>query len=331
MLGSMANPSRPSGPRLAVVGARQTRHGVGAFLARHLACGGAEIAAVVGSRLLTAGHAADALEPALGYRPLPLAAADDLARVPGLDGVVIATPPALHEPWLRFAVERGLHALCEKPLVWGSRDAVTQAGALARRFVQRGLHLVVNAQWPRALDAFFALHPGLAPSAVTRLDLHLAPPSHGAEMLPDALPHALSLLYALAPDPRARLEGIEASWGDDEGRTLHLRLRYLAGPRALDAHVDLEQGGASPRAFALALDGRRAVRVVDDAYAMRLVDGTRSVPLPDPMARHAESFLALLGGGGPAEVDPSALPGVKHLRELADALPALAVPEIPYP
>jgi hypothetical protein len=151
-------------------------------------------------------------------------------------------------------------------------------------------------------------------------------------MLPDALPHALSLLYALAPDPRARLADVAAVWGDDEGRSLTVRFAYLAAGRRVEVRVDLAEGGESPRPFALALDGREARREVDPAtYAMRLVDGARSVPLPDPMAALAARFVSLVRAGGTPEPDPSATLGVEHLAEVHAATPALPVTEIRYP
>ncbi|MFM8979144.1 MAG: Gfo/Idh/MocA family oxidoreductase, partial [Planctomycetia bacterium] len=122
----------PHRPRLVVVGARQERHGLGAHLARHLAAAGAEIVAVVGSRLATAQRAAAALEPLLGHRPVPLAHSDDVERLPDLHAIAIAAPHEVHAPWLRWAVGRGLHVLCEKPLVWGTPEATSVAGAPAR-------------------------------------------------------------------------------------------------------------------------------------------------------------------------------------------------------
>jgi hypothetical protein len=327
----MLKPASTRPLRLAVVGARQARHGVGAWLARHLAAAGAEIAAVVGTRLATAAAAADALAEGLGHRPLPLASPDDVARLPDLDALVIASPPPTHAAWLRFAVGRGLHALCEKPIVWGAPDAATWAAAIAQRFEQRGLHLVVNAQWPYALPAFATLHPDVEFGTVADVRLRLSPPGRGPEMVPDAVPHALSLLQALAPDPSARLEGLTAAWGDEDGRTLALQGVFVAGARRISFGVDLTQGGASPRAFSLALDGRAAARRVDAGYVMRLVDGARDVPLPDPMAALASAFLVRLRDGSPPRVDPSAVPGLAHLQEVAAALPALAVTEIPYP
>lgn len=315
-----------------VVGARRTRHGVGPWLTRHLAAAGAEIAAVVGTRLATAIQAADDLARVLPHRPVPLAHSDDVERLPGIDGLVIAAPHEAHDAWLAWAARRGVHVLCEKPLVWGQSDAVTRAGAYARRFEQRGLTLRVNAQWPLALPAFQALHPHAVLAQATSLRLRMAPPSRGLAMLPDALPHVLSLLYALAPHPRPRLEAVEGAWSDPEGRRLELSFRYVAGERVLATQAGLVEGGPPPRPFTLVIDACSAERAVDPAtYAMRLVDGARSVPLPDPMAALCADFVERLRSGAPAVVDPSALFGVQHLAQIAAALPPPALSEIPYP
>lgn len=327
------SPHRPASrrPRLVVVGARQQRHGLGAYLARHLAAAGAEIVAVVGSRLATAQRAAAELEAALGHRPVPLAHSDDVERLPDLHGLVIAAPHEVHAPWLRWGVGRGLHVLCEKPLVWGGSDAASVAAAAARRCQQRGRHLWVLAQWPMALEALVHLHPGLELGSARRLEVHLSPPSRGPEMVPDSLPHALSLAYALCPDERPRLQDVRGAWVDEEGRAGTLAWVHVAGERRLEVEVRLEQGGASPRPLAWAVDGFWARREVGEHYAMELVHGERRVALPDPYASLAARFVRALAEGEPPRVDPSATHGVAHLLELAAALPALPVTEIPYP
>src|SRR5262245_59572393 len=68
--------------------------------------------------------------------------ADDLLATPGLDFVDICTPPSSHAPLIEAALARGVHVLCEKPLV-RSRDelARVQGLAAARR---RVLHTVHN-------------------------------------------------------------------------------------------------------------------------------------------------------------------------------------------
>src|SRR4029453_6725592 len=57
--------------------------------------------------------------PAPGTRWYPTAA--ELLSEASLDFVDICTPPSSHAALIRCALERGLHVLCEKPLV-GARD-----------------------------------------------------------------------------------------------------------------------------------------------------------------------------------------------------------------
>jgi predicted dehydrogenase len=62
--------------------------------------------------------------------------------LPDLDFVDICTPPASHAPLIRAALQRGLHVLCEKPLV-GSLDELNELVPLAAA-AKRVLHTVHN-------------------------------------------------------------------------------------------------------------------------------------------------------------------------------------------
>lgn len=66
----------------------------------------------------------------------------DLLSEAAVDFVDICTPPTSHAPLIRQALERGIHVLCEKPLV-GARDDLAP---LARLAVKSGrvLHTVHN-------------------------------------------------------------------------------------------------------------------------------------------------------------------------------------------
>jgi predicted dehydrogenase len=55
---------------------------------------------------------------------------DELLATPGLTAVSICTPPHLHLPMVRAALEAGLDVLCEKPLASTLRDGRTLAGFL---------------------------------------------------------------------------------------------------------------------------------------------------------------------------------------------------------
>jgi predicted dehydrogenase len=66
--------------------------------------------------------------------------AEEMLDAVALDGVVIATPHALHHPLARAALERGLHVLVEKPLVLDPAHG-RELVALARR---EGVELLVG-------------------------------------------------------------------------------------------------------------------------------------------------------------------------------------------
>jgi predicted dehydrogenase len=68
--------------------------------------------------------------------------AQDLLAAPGLDFVDICTPPSSHAPLIEQALTRGVHVLCEKPLVRSPDELARVRAALAAR--RRVLHTVHN-------------------------------------------------------------------------------------------------------------------------------------------------------------------------------------------
>jgi predicted dehydrogenase len=66
------------------------------------------------------------------YRNYRAMIAAEARRADGIDFLVITTPNRLHYPAARFALEHGIHVMCEKPLATSSADA-RALGALARR------------------------------------------------------------------------------------------------------------------------------------------------------------------------------------------------------
>jgi len=67
---------------------------------------------------------------------------EDLLAGEPLDFVDISTPPSSHAPLIQSALERGLHVLCEKPLV--SSPAELRSVSHAARAAGRVLHTVHN-------------------------------------------------------------------------------------------------------------------------------------------------------------------------------------------
>jgi len=292
-----------SGARIALVGARRVRQGLGPFVARWLKLEGAELPALLATsegsaRAAEAELAEHAGVAARGYTDL-----DALLDETPVDALAILSPAQTHATYLEAALARGLHVLCEKPLVWPGGDA----RALAEGFAARGLLLAENCQWPFVRGAFEALHGPVG--TLASFGMRLTPASRGVQMLADALPHPLSVLQALAPDGEARLEDLTFSTHAPEAEELVLEAEYVTSAARIPVRVELIRGETLPREACLTINGRAARRRVRmEDYSLFLADEAREVPLPDPLRSLLARFLSdldrTLGGAPPPPIDP---------------------------
>lgn len=281
-----------SGLRVAIVGARAARQGLGPWVARHLAAAGAQVTAHFGTSAASARAAADDLRARAGVDSLPCTSAEQLLERGRPQALAILAPAEHHEHWLRFALEQRLPTLCEKPLVWGGARPADTARQLVTGFAEAGVPLLENCQWPETLPAYRELFgpPARAPASFF---MRLSPARPAADMLGDALPHAVSLLQALAPcTATAPVSQVSFSTRDPAAEALQLSFRWAADEGAVQATVALERGPEQPREAAYGVDGRVARRYIRTSdYAQFLASEARLVNLPDPLARLLGRFL----------------------------------------
>lgn len=307
-----------SAPRVGIIGARRHRQGLGPHVARYLRTWGAEVPCFVGTSARTIDLAREELArtgiEARGY----LDAGEMIARE-RLDAIAILSPPETHASCLDLALSGGLHALCEKPLVWGGEGNAAEALRIAEGFRSRGLLLRENCQWPYTLGAYAELHPGVLDAPAQHFEMRLSPTAAGKAMIPDAMPHALSLLQALADGPEPRIEGLRFSTHRLDAPGITIGFRYVAGDRSVDASIELVQEKAQPREAGYAVNGRwarRMIRVED--YAMFFASGARVVDVPDPLALLVGSFVRAL------EAAPREASAAREIAERARLLDEIA-------
>lgn len=293
--------------RIALIGARRVRQGLGPFVARWLHEEGAQLPAFLGTSAASVQRAAEELEHHVGVTLRGYTNLDDLLDREAVDALAILSPAETHERYLDAALERGMHVLCEKPLVWGADDAAARARAKAEAFAEGGLQLTENCQWPEVLGAFEALHGPVG--ALSTFAMRLTPASRGAQMLGDALPHPLSLLQALDPSEVATLEELTFSTHAPDAGEVVLEAAYVTPRARVPIRVELIRGETLPREASLTINGRVARRRVRiDDYALFLGAGKREVPLADPLRSHLRRFLmdleATLGGAPPPPITP---------------------------
>jgi len=102
--------------------------------------GGVEVIGICDVDTAHLAQAADAIGKLQAASPRAFKHHADLLALPGLDAVIVASPPHWHALQLIDIVNRGLDAYCEKPLAYDVREcrAMTDAVARSGRIVQVG-------------------------------------------------------------------------------------------------------------------------------------------------------------------------------------------------
>jgi predicted dehydrogenase len=229
-----------SAPRVAIIGARRVRQGLGPYVARDLIAAGAVVPCFFATSAASLETARRELADTLGIEARGHLDLDAMLAGERLDALAILSPAATHARYLEAAARAGLHVLCEKPFVWGEPDLVARTRALLDAFAKRDLLVMENCQWPYTLAGFEALHPGALAEPPRRFEMELEPRSRGRDSLGDALPHVVSLLQALVPGAGARVEAVEYSTHDPGAAALSVRFRYRTQSAACEVAAHLQ-------------------------------------------------------------------------------------------
>lgn len=250
--------------------------------------------------------------------PYPAASVPEMIERCALDAVAICSPIRCHAEHLALALDAKLHVFCEKPLIWeDGMPMLSKARQLGKRFTanERVLHL--NTQWVDTLPAFRDLHPLSA--RPRSFEMTMSPPVRGAAMLPEALPHPVSLLVALgATGP---VSNVQSRWSQTRD-ALDLRFTAAAADNhQIDVSCGFRQVVTQPRDAAYAIDGCRVDREVDLAtYAIRLRADGRSIDVTDPVRLSVQRFLDRVRRNDYHRHTAPLYANVQMLDELAAAL-----------
>lgn len=289
--------------RVIVVGARSARQGIGEFVAGWFARHGANVTAIVGTRDATVEAARGALRERYGidcrgYTDL----AQALAAEPG-DAVAVCSPYRHHADQLRLVGDAHRHCLCEKPLCWPTPEG----GLPLAPFVAGGKHLAVLTQWPCTLSTFYALFPAQANAVPTTFEMRLSPLSSGLDMVPDAVPHFLSMIRAiLGPTGPSRqrwqARRVTGDFLGGDPRRLRIVADITHHLGSIRATLHLETCPQRPRPAWYAINGARVEREVEMAtYQQYFRAEDRRIPLPDPLGQHVSRFLKSASAGVPTD------------------------------
>ena len=273
---------------VAIIGAGRRNNGIGEYIAKYFHAAGAEVSGVLGTTNARVSEASSRLE-SYGIRARAFTEFSDMIKACHPDAVVIASPTATHREYIERCFEEGYHIFCDKPFISPAdpdlSGFIVDATVRAR---EAGVVLCMNSQWPFCLGAYEELCGRIDPARVERFSMRLSPLVKGRDMIPDSVPHALSILYcSIGP---GRIEDISFTGEDD---ALAVSLTYHGKEATCSVSIDLVRETTQPRTFSFGFNGCIAERFIDlDTYTIHLTCRGKTLNIADPLELSVRDFLA---------------------------------------
>ena len=315
---------------IAVVGPGRSRQGTGPYIARAFHQLGCKICAVVSSSLSSAVDSAAHLEQHYGIKCRPFSSIEEVLEAIPIDVVVICSPPTTHYHYLKTAVETGCHVFCEKPFWWPEGGIQTPESLqrisddtlhLAQQANKNNIILQLNTQWMFTLPGYYALYPQQTRTAgaVETFSMWLSPQSMGKDMIIDAAPHLLSMLYALLGAGRIQ-DLCHDSPSNNPDQDLQLTFNYLHAGSDCEVRLTLNSTDVLPKPAAYAINRLRVDRHVElPDYLISLRAPDKQLPIVDPLVSSAKNFLGSIHSGCSSD-ETALIDGMAHLSQIYQAI-----------
>jgi hypothetical protein len=296
--------------KAAIIGAGRKRNGIGEYIAKYFHDNRAEVTGVLGSTEKTASSAATNLMK-YGIKAQSYTNFSTMIHDAQVECVAIASPSITHKTYIEQCIEAGVHIFCEKPFISPDvPDARAWTEDIFAKAQEKGLTIALNSQWPFSLPFYEELCGKLDPIGIKKFSIRLSPLSIGHEMIPDSVPHALSLLYFAAGS--GKIDGL-AFQGEDD--SLLIRFTYFTEHTQCETLIELVRETAQPRTFFFGFNGRVVTRHIDlGTYTIHLTYEDKTLKITDPLGLSVRDFLAAVSSGA----EP--LLGRRHIIETASLL-----------
>jgi hypothetical protein len=274
--------------KAAIIGAARNINGIGEYIAKYFLANDVEVLCVLGSTQTSSSSAAANLNNKYGMKLKAYTDFSKMMQESPIDCVAIASPSHTHKDYIDKCIGAGVHIFCEKPFI--SPDMPHQDAWIENAFIQaqeKGIIIAMNSQWPFCLPFYEELCGRLEPAKITEFSIRLSPLSEGQAMIPDSVPHALSLLFYAAGS--GILEDLSLERGKD---TLIVRFTYLTEYTRCAALIEMVRETEQPRTFSFGFNGCAARRHIDlKTYTLHLTYGDKILKIADPLGLSVRDFV----------------------------------------
>lgn len=280
--------------KTAIIGAGRNRNGIGKYISKYLHKNGANVVSVLGTTGQTAGLAAENLEE-YGINAESYIDFDEMLRAEQPDAVVIASPADTHYDYLIKCIDNNVHVFCEKPFVLPQKGvAQRKLEALFDAAEKKGLVVAMNSQWPFSMHYYEKLCGLLTKESLKTFSIRLSPSCSGTDMIPDSVPHALSLLYQTCGAGELSNISIDVRSKDQ----MAVSFQYSCHRGEIQVTISLVKEASQPRSFSFGFNDAMVTRIIDtDSYTIFFKYGSRVLDIPDPLERSVQNFLSAVKEG----------------------------------
>jgi predicted dehydrogenase len=274
--------------KISVIGAGRTRNGIGEYIGKYFHKLGGEVTSILGTTEKTTLQASSALRK-YGIEARPYTDFNEMVRIERPDGVAIASPSSTHYEYLLRSLDSGLHIFCEKPFIrQDAADIRKRTEEICEKGRERGLTIAMDSQWPFSIDSYEEICGKVRVGKSNSFFIKMSPPFPGREMIPESVPHALSLLYCLLGE--GEIEDLNFESSGEEG--LNIRFVYRFGAKRCDVFIGLAYQKAIPRDFSFGLNGKVISRSLDlENYEIYFIYGDKKLRIVDPVELSVKNFM----------------------------------------
>ena len=274
--------------KVSIIGAGRKRNGIGEYIGKYFHKHGARVTSVLGTTEKTSLQASSALRK-YGMETHAHTDFDEMVRAEKPDVVVIASPSSTHYEYLLKCLDRGLHIFCEKPFIWGdTTDIQERIEDFFEKARGKELTIAMNSQWPFSIDDYEEICGKVRIKETNHFFVRMSPFSPGKVMIPESVPHPLSILYCGLGAGEIQDLNFEL---DGEGEMI-IRFTYLFGTRACDVLIRLVHQKTPPREFSFGFNDKIVVRSLDlRNYEIYFNYGNKKLRIVDPLELSVKNFM----------------------------------------
>lgn len=274
--------------KVSIVGAGRNRNGIGEFIGKYFHKNSAEVTSVLGRTEETSRKASLNLQK-YGIKSNSYTDLHEMVERERPDVVVIASPSSTHYDYLVKCVDLGLNLFCEKPFLSpGLDDVRRRVEDILEKAKEKRLTLAMNSQLPFTLKYYQKICGEIEIKKSNRFFITLSPNTSGREMISEAVPHALSLLYSVLGE--GEIENLIFESPKEEEMTI--KFKYLFGKKICEVLIKLVKKEEQPREFQFGFNDKIIKRSLNlRNYDIYFNYGNRKWKIADPLDLSVKDFI----------------------------------------